>query len=308
MDIPPAFLVAENGNVVKAMKRHQATMAWRKQMQVDNILNMPQKHYDTIKMHYTQYLHKHDKLGHPLYIEKIGSINIAKLKELGVTQDALIYHYLFAMEYTIKYTANHICACDACAASATQKMLIVLDARGIGIRDMGGEAFEYIRRCTAMMQRHYPQRSLRIFIVNVPAWFGMAWKGVKPLLNEATRAKTFILSESETTAALLKCVDAENLPVEYGGSCMCVGGCDINSSHQRLQRVLVDRIIESKSMESDEQIHTKTHVHSHERLPSSEVAPRKGSILPTLRPSFKKDFSGTVFDKLRCGSIFRTVK
>ncbi|ETL85387.1 hypothetical protein F442_15620, partial [Phytophthora nicotianae P10297] len=101
MEIPSAFLVAENGNVAKAMERYRATMAWRKQMKVDNILTTPQAHYDTIKTHYTQFLHKHDKLGHPLYIEKVGSINIARLKKLGVSQDTLFKHYLFAMEFTL---------------------------------------------------------------------------------------------------------------------------------------------------------------------------------------------------------------
>ncbi|TDH73685.1 uncharacterized protein CCR75_009352 [Bremia lactucae] len=69
------------------------------------------------------------------------------------------------------------------------------------MRDMGVEAFKFDRRCTGMMQRHYPQRLFRIFI-NVPSWFGMAWKGVKPLLNEATRGKTNISTEGETAAAL----------------------------------------------------------------------------------------------------------
>ncbi|KAG6967497.1 hypothetical protein JG687_00004239 [Phytophthora cactorum] len=252
MAIPLAFLVAENGNVSKAMERYQATMAWRKQMRVDNILTVPQTHYNTIKTHYTQFLHKHDKLGHPLYIEKVGSINIPQLKKLGVSQDTLFKHYLFAMEFALKYAAHHICPCDACAASETQKMCIILDARGIGMRDMGGEVFEFIRRCTGVMQRHYPQRSFKIFIVNVPSWFGMAWKGVKPLLNEATRAKTNILTASETAAALLEVIDADNLPIEYGGTCACVGGCESNSSYQRLQRALVESVLECKPFESEE--------------------------------------------------------
>ncbi|CAH0520645.1 unnamed protein product [Peronospora belbahrii] len=160
------------------------------------------------------------------------------------------------MEFTIKYAAHQVCPCDSCAMSETQKMCIVLDARGIGMRDMGGEAFEFIRRCTSAMQRHYPQRSFKIFIVNVPSWFGMAWKGVKPLLNEATRAKTNILTESETAATLLEYVDAKNLPVEYGGTCSCSGGCATHSSYQLLQRALVESALECKPFESGELVQT----------------------------------------------------
>ncbi|KAL4095338.1 hypothetical protein PRIC1_008712 [Phytophthora ramorum] len=292
LEIPPAFLVAENGDAAKAMQRYTTTLAWRKSMRVDSILSMPQTHYDTIKTHYTQYLHKHDKLGHPLYIEKIGSINIPQLKKVGVTQDTLFKHYLFAMEFTIKYAAHQICPCEACASSETQKLCIVLDARGIGMRDMGGDVFEFIRRCTGAMQRYYPQRSFKIFIVNVPSWFGMAWKGVKPLLNETTRAKTNILTESETAAALLEFIDADNLPVEYGGTCACAGGCETNSSYQRLQRALVESVLECKPFDSEELVRTISLERSGESRTSNEES---GS--PSQR-SIKRESSNTVLDQL----------
>jgi hypothetical protein len=32
---------------------------------------------------YIQYLHKHDKFGHPVYFEKIGKINIKQLQKSG---------------------------------------------------------------------------------------------------------------------------------------------------------------------------------------------------------------------------------
>lgn len=152
----------------------------------------------------------------------------------------------------MKYAANRCCPCEACASSETQKLCIVLDARGIGMKDIGGEAFEFIRRCTGTMQKHYPQRSFKIFFVNVPSWFGMAWKGIKPLLSEATRAKTNIVSESDTPATLLEFIDAENLPEEYGGKCACAGGCDENSAYQRLQRELVNSVIKCEPFNADE--------------------------------------------------------
>ncbi|GMF22154.1 unnamed protein product [Phytophthora lilii] len=301
--IPAAFLVAENGDAAKAAERYQATLAWRKEMQVDSILAEPQTHYDVIKANYTQFLHKHDKLGHPLYIEKIGSINIPQLKKVGVTQETLFKYYLFATEFTLKYAAHQICPCDACAASETQKMCIVLDARGIGMRDMGGEAFEFIRRCTGVMQRHYPQRSFKIFIVNVPSWFGMAWKGFKPLVNEATLVKTNILTESETPAALLKFIDAENLPVEYGGTCSCSGGCEMNSSYQRLQRALVKSVLECKPFDSKELAYTISRERPGNNRTSSDEESTTDSLSSSSRTrssrgSIKRELSSTALDQL----------
>ncbi|KAG6973374.1 hypothetical protein JG688_00003585 [Phytophthora aleatoria] len=297
----------ENGEVIKATERYEATLAWRKEVMADSILSMPQPHYDTIKANYTQFLHKHDKLGHPLYIEKVGSINIPQLKKLSVSQDTLFKHYLFAMEFALKYAAHHICPCDACAASETQKMCIILDARGIGMRDMGGEVFEFIRRCTGVMQRHYPQRSFKIFIVNVPSWFGMAWKGVKPLLNEATRAKTNILTESESAAALLEVIDADNLPIEYGGTCACVGGCESNSSYQRLQRALVESVLECKPFDSDDLIQQIERERYGESRSSSEgdvsTEATPASSPPVMGPIKRETSATAVLDQLfRLGS------
>lgn len=156
------------------------------------------------------------------------------------------------MEFTLKYAAQENCQCNACAASDTCKLLLVLDARGIGMRDLTGEPFEFIRRCTGVMQRHYPQKSFKIFFVNVPTWFGMVWKSIKPMLNEATRAKTNILTESEVASGLLEYIDADNLPVEYGGNCACNGGCEKHSAFQDLQQSLVDSVIQGTAFDAGE--------------------------------------------------------
>ncbi|TMW68254.1 hypothetical protein Poli38472_005722 [Pythium oligandrum] len=243
--IPKTFIMAESGNLAKATERYEATVAWRKEMAVDTILSVPQTQYFTIKQYYRQFLHKRDKLGHPVYIQRIGAINTKALQKEGVTQDDLFRHYLFAMEFTLKYVANEICQCEACASSETQKLFIVLDARGIGMKDVSGDGADFIRKSTSIMQKHYPQRSYKIFFINVPSWFGMAWKGIKPLLNEATRAKTNILSESEAPHALLAHIDASCLPVEYGGTCECQGGCESGSDFQRTQAALVESVLNS---------------------------------------------------------------
>nr|CCA19202.1 phosphoinositol transporter putative [Albugo laibachii Nc14] len=244
--IPASFLIAESENVSKAMERYQATLQWRVEMNVDKILETPHPKYYLIKSFYKQYIHKRDKLGHPIYFEKLATINMKALQKAAVSLDDLFYHYLFNIEFTVKYVASDTCACQACCASKTRKLLIVLDARGIGMKDMSGEFLEFVRKGAGMMQRHYPQRSYKILIINVPSWFGMVWKGVKGLLNEATRQKTNILSETEAPTALLQLIDKENLPVEYGGQCQCSGGCESNSAFMQLQKSLVDSVLASK--------------------------------------------------------------
>ena len=51
--------------------------------------------------------------------------------------------------------------------------------------------------CVQMTGTHYPQRSHKMLVLNVPGWFGFLFNIVKPLLNEAQRAKINIFRASE---------------------------------------------------------------------------------------------------------------
>jgi len=51
------------------------------------------------RRYYPHYVHRKDKLGHPFYYERPADINIKALKAAGVTDDALLRHYLFITEY-----------------------------------------------------------------------------------------------------------------------------------------------------------------------------------------------------------------
>lgn len=57
------------------------------------LVPVPQHRY------YPHYVHRTDKLGHPFYYERPADINIKALKAAGVTDDALLRHYLFITEY-----------------------------------------------------------------------------------------------------------------------------------------------------------------------------------------------------------------
>lgn len=47
--VPKSFLVAEGGDLAKATARYELTLAWRREVQADAVLNTPQTYYDVIK-------------------------------------------------------------------------------------------------------------------------------------------------------------------------------------------------------------------------------------------------------------------
>lgn len=68
-----------------------------------------------------------------------------------------------------------------------------------------------------MKLNNYPELLGKLFIINAPYIFTAMFCVIKAFLDENTINKVNILG-SNYSEALLKEIDAENLPVEYGGS------------------------------------------------------------------------------------------
>jgi hypothetical protein len=64
-----------------------------------------------------------------------------------------------------------------------------------------------------------------IFVVNVPIWFSVVWRVVKPLIHENTQKKVRVLSRSQTLAGLQEHIDISQIPEYYGGQ-LDFGGRD----------------------------------------------------------------------------------
>ena len=57
----------------------------------------------------------------------------------------------------------------------------VLDMKGISMKDVGGDVMDFVKRCSGLVQEHYPERAAGVYIINVPTWFSWVWALVRPL-------------------------------------------------------------------------------------------------------------------------------
>ncbi len=208
--IPPIFMEAEKGDLEKAKKRWKDTLEWRAQVSADEALITPHYTFDICKRFYPTAFHGVDKRGAIVYFERLGGVNIKEVRDQGLTSESLIWHYIWQMEYLW----THI------SPTYDGKVTIILDMEGVHVGDLKGEVSNFIRATVSMLERHYPARSDCIFIINVPWWFDAVWKIVKPLLHKGTRSKIHInpCNQARIKDALLKVVDKDELPKEYGGS------------------------------------------------------------------------------------------
>ena len=204
------FLNGEKGNMKVALKRWNVTRDWRQSNDVDHILDQPHKHFEVIKSHYPHYFYSRAKDGYVVYIECPGQVKMKPMRKAGLKLKDLLWHYLYITEFM--WTALE--------PAEKGRTITILDMKGIGLWDFAGEVVDFVKKCAAFTGDHYPERSFRIFVINVPRWFMTIYNVVKKWVAEETRKKIVIArSASSYQPKLLELIDADQLPVKYGGTC-----------------------------------------------------------------------------------------
>ena len=87
--------------------------------------------------------------------------------------------------------------------------------------------YGYVKQASAMSQNYYPERLGRLYLINAPWGFSTVFSVVKGWLDPITVEKIHVLG-SGYQKELLGQVPAENLPVIFGGTCDCPGGCALS--------------------------------------------------------------------------------
>ena len=136
------------------------------------------------------------------------------LRTGGVNLDSLLRHYKQITEYQWQW----------CERDDLQHSIYVIDLQGIRMLDFAGESVDFVKRASAFSAQHYPERAGFVFVVNVPSWFKLIWNVIKPIVDEDTLHKIYILrGEEEIRQAMMERIPLENIPPEYGGLSMPLG-------------------------------------------------------------------------------------
>jgi len=117
-------------------------------------------------------------------------------------------------------------ACSRKANALLETCCTIMDLKGVGI-SKASSAYAYIQAASAVSQNHYPERLGKLYIINAPWGFSGIFSMVKRFLDPVTVEKIHVLGsgyERELTGQIPK----ENLPKQFGGSCVCPGGCEMS--------------------------------------------------------------------------------
>jgi hypothetical protein len=201
--IPTRYLKMQNYNRDRAMSALEATLKWRSENKMDEILKRPQTKFDLCKTVFPHYFLGRDKDNHVVFLQRPALIDLQRGKKNKLTNDELLLHYVYVNEYLWQIVE---------ASEPQGTMISLLDLTGL---DFGvlkkRELIGFVKKFVATMDSHFPQRSHKTLILSAPKWFNALYKIFSPLLRETTKAKIEIHSRGKKQDEALRRVLGDKL-------------------------------------------------------------------------------------------------
>nr|GMD99859.1 phosphatidylinositol/phosphatidylcholine transfer protein SFH8-like [Ipomoea batatas] len=217
------FLKARKFDIEKAKKMWVNMLQWRQDFGTDTIMeDFDFRERNEMLQCYPQGYHGVDKAGRPIYIERLGKLNVDKLLEV-TTLDRYIKYHVQEFEKSLKIRFP---ACTKAAQRHIDSSLTILDVEGVVLKNLTKPMREFIMELQKIDNDIYPETLGQMFIINAGPGFRLLWNVLKPFIDPYTASKIHVLDNSYRSK-LLEVINESELPEFLGGSCSCAkdGGC-----------------------------------------------------------------------------------
>ncbi|XP_042559468.1 SEC14-like protein 5 [Clupea harengus] len=211
------FLRARDFHLEKARDMLCHSLTWRKQFQVDYILETWTPPGCLVE-YYAGGWHHHDREGRPLYILRLGQMDTKGLVK-AVGEEALLRHVLSINEEGQKRCEENTKIFGRPISSWT----CLVDLEGLNMRHLWRPGVKALLRIIEVVEANYPETLGRLLIVRAPRVFPVLWTLVSPFINENTRQKFLVYSGNnyQGSGGLVDYIDQEIIPDFLGGDCLC---------------------------------------------------------------------------------------
>lgn len=155
-----------------------------------------------------------DKENRPVYYLVFAKCDFVNLfKDYSVEQ--VINAHIHLIE---RFVHVVLPTCSRLVNKRIETSLTIVDLKNLSLLSLTkGPVREFGERLTYIAQNYFPETLGQLFFVNVPTFFSLIWKIIKPWLNENTRKRITILS-SNGHKELSQVIDSHKLHVSYGGT------------------------------------------------------------------------------------------
>ncbi|XP_033627184.1 SEC14-like protein 2 isoform X1 [Asterias rubens] len=217
------FLRARSFNLKTTEVLFRKDLKWKNQMQTSSlsIENSP----EVLRKYWPGGCCGFDKEGSPVWIDPFGKCDLRGLLYSSKASD-IFKHNVAILEslYQKMQQQSHK------LESHVEGIIYIADMEGFGLHHLWKPGVDVVNRNVALFEQHYPETLKKIFVINAPTIFPIAYSLVKPFLQENTRKKISVLG-SNWKETLLKHIDANELPLHWGGEARGQAG-DPNCTHQ----------------------------------------------------------------------------
>ncbi|XP_028355274.1 SEC14-like protein 1 [Physeter macrocephalus] len=210
------FLRARDFNIDKARETLCQSLTWRKQHQVDYILDTWQPP-QVLQDYYAGGWHHHDKDGRPLYVLRLGQMDTKGLvRALG--EEALLRYVLSINEEGLRRCEENTKVFGRPISSWT----CLVDLEGLNMRHLWRPGVKALLRIIEVVEANYPETLGRLLILRAPRVFPVLWTLVSPFIDDNTRRKFLIYAgnDYQGPGGLLDYIDKEIIPDFLSGECM----------------------------------------------------------------------------------------
>lgn len=211
------FLRARDFNLDKAREFLCQSLTWRRQHQVDFLLDT-WKCPQLLQDYYSGGWHHHDKDGRPLYILRLGQMDTKGLvRALG--EEALLRQVLSINEEGLRRCEENTRVFGQPISSWT----CLVDLDGLNMRHLWRPGIKALLRIIEIVEANYPETLGRLLILRAPRVFPVLWTLVSPLIDENTRKKFLVYAgnDYQGPGGLVDYIDREIIPDFLQGDCMC---------------------------------------------------------------------------------------
>ncbi|XP_031833337.1 real-time isoform X2 [Nomia melanderi] len=211
------FLRATEFSVDKAKDMLTQSLHWRKKHQIDKLLEeyeLPQ----VVKDYFPGGWHHFDKDGRPLYILRVGQMDVkGLLKSIG--EDDLLLLALHVCEEGLVLMEE----ATTSSGHPISEWSLLLDLEGLNMRHLWRPGIKALLRIIEIVEINYPETMGRVLFMRAPRCFPILWTLISTFINENTRKKFIFYCGTnypeEGPGSLTEYISPEIIPDFLGGSC-----------------------------------------------------------------------------------------
>ncbi|XP_059645604.1 phosphatidylinositol/phosphatidylcholine transfer protein SFH11 isoform X2 [Cornus florida] len=217
------FLRMRDFDLTNAKEMFLKYLKWREEFGVDAIpKEFKFEEWREVKKCYPHGFHGVDRYGRPLYIERIGMVDLNAFLQI-TTIDRFVKYHVSEQEKTLNLRYP---ACSITAKKHIASTTSIFDVKDVGLSNFSKPARYLFMEIQKIDSNYYPETLHRLFIINAGSGFRALWKAIRAFLDQRTLTKIQVLG-SNYRSNLVEVIDPSNLPSFLGGNCTCsdYGGC-----------------------------------------------------------------------------------